>query len=92
MKYLFWIIFFIESVLMLWWVSEEMKLKYIGMNPVVYLGFLILIIAILLKVVLKYDKAALILVGIPAIPLAFMGLFLLAVFIIQLVSGPIRWN
>lgn len=92
MKYLFWIIFFIESVLLLWWVYEEMKLQYLAINPMVYFGFLILVIAAILKLVLKFDKAALILVGIPAIPIAFMGLFLLAVFIIQLVSGPIRWN
>lgn len=77
---------------MIWWVAEEIKLQYIAMNPMVYLGFLILIMAVILKVVLKYDKAALILVGIPAIPLAIMALFLLVIFFIQLVSGPIRWN
>ncbi len=76
---------------MLWWLFDELKLKYISMNPMVTVGFIWLAAALFIQLNGK-SKAALIMVGIPGIPLLIMGVFLLVVMIIQLFSGPIRWN
>ena len=91
LKYFFWITWSIETVLMIWWLFDELKLKYIPMNPVVIIGFIYLPIALFVYLSGK-TKAAMIMVGIPAIPLLIMGLFLLVVMLISIFSGPIRWN
>jgi hypothetical protein len=60
------------------------------MNPAVYAGWLWLVVALLLFLA-DSRKLALIMVGIVGVPLAIMGVFLLAIMIASL-FGPIRWN
>ena len=74
---------------MLW---DEMKLKYLSMPAYIPIGFLWLLISIVVKLVLKSDNLALVMVGIPGVPLAFMAVFFIIVMVIEFVSGPIRWN
>ncbi|MBK9270131.1 MAG: hypothetical protein IPM48_00915 [Saprospiraceae bacterium] len=83
MKYLFWILWSIEFVFMLWWLFDELKLKYLSMNPSVYLGFLWLIIALVTKVLIKADNTALWMVGIPAALLAVLGILVLLYIVLQ---------
>ncbi|HMP28429.1 MAG TPA: hypothetical protein PKD85_02445 [Saprospiraceae bacterium] len=92
LKYLFWILWSAEIIFLLWMLWDEMKLKYLPMPAYIPLGFIWLFIAILVKLVVQSDKAALVMVGIPGVPLMIMGVFLLIIFIVNLVSGPIRWN
>lgn len=92
MKYLFWILWSSELAVMLWWLFDEMKLRYLPMNAMVPFGFLWLGAALFIKLGIKSDKYALIMVGIPGVPLAIMALFLLLIFIINIVAGPIKWN
>ncbi|MBK7233063.1 MAG: hypothetical protein IPH93_12585 [Saprospiraceae bacterium] len=76
MKYLFWILWSIELGFMLWWLFDEMKLKYLSMNPSVYLGFVWLILALVVKFLVKSDTIAMYMVGIPGALLAIMGLLI----------------
>ena len=92
MKHLFWIFFALETSFLLWMLWDEMKLKYLSMPAYIPIGFLWLLISMLVKLAFKSDKVALVMVGIPGVPLAFMAVFYIIVMIIQLVSGPIRWN
>ena len=92
MKNLFWILWSAEMLFLLWMLWDEMKLKHLSLPGYISFGFLWLAVALLIKLFFKSEKAALILVGIPAVPLAFMGVFLLVIFIVQLISGPVRWN
>lgn len=92
MKHLFWILWSAEFICMLVWLIDEMKLKYLPMNNMVSIGFLWLGVALFVKLGLKSDKSALIMVGIPGFPLAIMAIFIIIIYIINLVAGPIRWN
>jgi len=92
LKHIFWILWICESIFLVWMFMDELKLKYLSMPAYIPLGFLWLILAIVVKLVVKFDKAALIMVGITGIPLLLMAIFLIIIFIIELVSGPIRWN
>lgn len=92
MKHLFWILFALESIFLFWMLWDEMKLKYLSMPAYIPLGFLWLLISIVIKLVLKSDNLALVMVGIPGVPLAFMAAFYIIVMVIEFVSGPIRWN
>lgn len=86
----FWVLWAIECAFMLWWTFSELKLIYLSVNPMVYLGWLWLVVALVLFVA-ELRLFASILVGIAALPLAIMGLFLGVVLIASL-FGPIRWN
>ena len=77
---------------MTWWLYDEMKLKYLPMPNMVPICFIWLGAALLVKLGLKSEKYSLIMVGIPGVPLAIVALFLLVVFIINIVAGPIKWN
>ena len=92
MNYLFWILFASEALFLLWMWVDEMKLKYLPMPAYIPLGMLWLLLALMVKLVIKSDNVALVMVRIPGIPLAFMGVFYIIVMIIEFVSGPIRWN
>lgn len=92
MKYLFWILFGSETLFMFWMLWDAMKLKYLSMPPYIPLGFLWLLIAIIFKLVIKSDKIALVMVGIPGVPLLIMAGFLIMVYVVTLFTGPIRWN
>lgn len=92
MKYLFWILFTSEVLFLLWMLWDEMKIKYLSMPTYIPLGIVWLLLAILVKLVFKSDQVALVMVGIPGVPLAFKAVFYIIVMIIELVSGPIRWN
>jgi len=86
----FWTLWGIECAFMLWWTFSELKLTYLSVNPSVYLGWLWLVVALVLFAA-NLRVIATILVGIAALPLAIMGLFLAVVMIASL-FGPIRWN
>lgn len=86
----FWVVWIIQALFMVWWLLDEMKLRYLSVNPFVYAGWFWLIIAAVLYLS-HFKIAAAIMVGITAIPLAIMGLFLLPIIIASL-FGPIRWN
>lgn len=88
---IFWVLWAIEAAFMLWWLLDELKLTYLSVNPFVYVCWLWLFLALGLFA-LNFRVVALILVGIAAIPLAIMGLFLGVVLIASIIGGPIRWN
>lgn len=92
MKHLFWILWSAEFLFLTWMLWDEMKLKYLSLPPYLALGFVWLILSIIVKYIVKSDTAALVMVGIPAVPLGLMAIFLVIVFIISVVAGPIRWN
>ena len=92
LKSIFWILWSIELVFMLWWLNDELKLVYLRMNPVVPFFFLWLAIALALQLLLKNKTIALVLVAIPAVPLAIMALFALVIILAEIFGGPIRWN
>lgn len=92
MKHLFWILFASEVLFLLWMLVDEMKLKYLAMPAYIPLGMIWLLLALFVKLVIKSDKIALVMVGIPGIPLLFMLGFLIIIFLINLIAGPIRWN
>lgn len=92
LKYLFWILWTCELLFMIWWLLGEMKLKYLSMNPMVPVGFVILFTALLLKLAFGMDKVAMWIVAIPGTLLAIMGIFALVILIMSLILGPIRWN
>jgi hypothetical protein len=92
MKHLFWILFALETSFLLWMLWDEMKLKYLSMPAYIPIGFLWLLISMVVKLAFKSDKVALVMVRIPGVPLAFMAVFFIIVMIIELISGPIRWN
>jgi hypothetical protein len=92
LKYTFWILWSAELIFLGWMLMDEMKLKYLSMPMYIPLGFLWVLLALFVKWVLKSDTAALIMVGIPGIPLMLMGVFLLIVWMVSIISGPIRWN
>lgn len=87
----FWVLWSVEAVFMLWWLLDDMRLTYISVNPFVYVGWLWLFVALMLFLA-NLRIPALILVGIAALPLAVMGLFLGVVVIATIFGGPIRWN
>lgn len=87
---MFWVLWVAEGIFMLWWTFSEMRLQYLSMNPNVLLGWLWLVVALVLMVA-KLPIAALVMVGITALPLLLMGLYLLVILIASL-FGPIRWN
>ena len=64
-----------------------MKFKYLSMPTYIPIGFLWLLISIVVKLAFKSDIVALVMVGIPGVPLAFMAVFYIIVMIIELVSG-----
>ena len=82
----------LELLFLLYMWIDEMKLQFLTMPTYIPVGFLWLLIAAILKWVMKYDKAALIMVSIPGVPLVFMGLFLVIVFLVNWLFGPIRWQ
>lgn len=86
----FWVVWTLQALFMVWWLLDEMKLRYLSVNPAVYVGWFWLIIAAVLYLS-HFRVVAAIMVGITAAPLALMGLFLLVIAIASL-SGPIRWN
>ena len=92
MKYLFWILWLSEFIFMIWMLLDELKLKYLPMPPYIPIGFLWLAIAIVVKLVIKSDILALVMVVITGLPLAFMGGMLILMLIIEFINGPIRWN
>jgi hypothetical protein len=87
---LFWFLWIIEVLFMLWWLLDDMKSQYLRINPMVYLGWVWVIAAGLLYLA-QVRWLALLLVGIAALPLAIMALYLLVILIASM-SGPIRWN
>lgn len=76
---------------MCWWLLSDLKLKYRPANPYAYLCLLWVGVSLGLYL-LKHGVAALTMVGIAALPLAVMGIFLGAVMLVSIFKGPIRWN
>jgi hypothetical protein len=91
MNLLFWILFASETLFLFWALCDAATSISLPMPPYVPAGFLWLSLALVVKLAFKSSKIALILVGIPAIPLLIMLLFVIVVFIASL-FGPIRWN
>lgn len=87
----FWVIWGIEFVFMLWWLFDDLKLKYLSPNPMISVLFLYLFAALIVRLAFNGTTVSMIMVGIGAVPLAIMGAFLLVVMIASL-FGPIRWN
>jgi len=87
----FWIIWGIEFIFMLWWLFDDLKLQYLSPNPAIPVLFLYLFGALIVRLAFNSTKVSMIMVGIGAVPLAIMGMFLLVVMIASL-FGPIRWN
>lgn len=77
---------------MVWWLWDELQLDFIAPSPFVYVGFLILGLALFLKKGLQQDNVALILVSIPGFLLGVVALIFCIVLIISTFFGPIRWN
>jgi hypothetical protein len=92
MKHLFWILFALETSFLLWMLWDEIKLKYLPVPAYIPLGILWMLLAVIVKVLFKSDQMALVMVGIPGVPLLFMLGFMIKVFVVNLVGGPIRWN
>jgi hypothetical protein len=92
MKHLFWILWSIELAFMCWWLWDDLKLKYIQLNPFIIVGFIWLAISLLMRLMADNRIISNVLVIIPAIPLGIMGIFLIIVFLVQTFAGPIRWN
>ena len=88
---IFWTLCGIEAIFMTWWLAGELKLKYLRINPTVYLGWSYLIIAAVLHLT-GFKIMALVMTMLAALPLAVMGLFLLVMLIVRIFGGPIRWN
>ncbi len=92
LKYAFWITWSVELIFILWMTWDELKLKHLAMPAYIPLGILWLLVALIIKTIIKSDKSALIMVAIPGVPLLFMIGFILVVYIVDFVAGPIRWN
>lgn len=88
--YLFWILWGIELAVMLVWLITDLRNTNMPMNPTVMWGFAYLMIALLLKIS-GANMAGMVMVGIGALPLALMAVFLLVILIANL-FGPVRWN
>ncbi len=88
----FWILFILELSLLIWWTIDQRIHKYNSGNPYIVWGFIWLVVSLLCKKVFRLQGLALIMVWIPGIPILAYLVFLLAVMIIALFSGPIRWN
>ena len=89
---LFWTLWGIELAVMLWWLFDDMRQTYIPVNPMVYVGFIWLFAALFTRQVLGWRVLAFILVGIPALPLSLMAVFMLVILLVSIFDGPIRWN
>jgi hypothetical protein len=89
---LFWTCWGIEFVFMLWWLFDDMKLTYIKLNPFIYIGFMWLMVALVIRLALGMKGISLTMVSITAVPLAIMGAFLLVVMLASLSGKPMRWN
>jgi uncharacterized membrane protein len=89
---LFRALWLIELILMCWWLWDELQLTYLPVNPVVWYGFLYLLICFILWASGKGQTVAFIMVAIPGIVLALMLFFLMLILVIEWVDGPIRWN
>lgn len=87
---LFWTIWGIEAAFMYWWLMRYLRISFQWVNPNIYRGWLLLLIAMALYLS-GIKIVALIIVGIGALPLLFMGLYLLLILVSSL-FGPIRWN
>ena len=81
-----------EFIFMTWMLLDELKLKYLSMPLYIPVGFIWLVLALIVKLVIKKDILALVMVVIPGIPLAIMAAFIIVVYIIQFSGGTIRWN
>jgi hypothetical protein len=92
MNLLFYIFWISELMFLVYMWIDEMKLKYLSMPMYIPLGFFWILVAALVKWGLKHDKAALVMVTIPGIPLLIMGVFLVVIFIVNVLFGPIRWQ
>jgi hypothetical protein len=88
--WVFWSLWGAEAVFMSWWLLDDLKLRFIPMNPAITGGWLWLAAAFTLYL-LNFKYLALILVGIAAVPLIFMGIYV-AIILIASLFGPIRWN
>jgi hypothetical protein len=91
-SYIFWILWSIDLLFLSWMTWDELKLKYLSMPIYIPLGFIWLLLCLILKTVIKLDKVSLIMVTIPSIPLLIMIGFMVIIFVVNLVAGPIRWN
>ncbi|MBK9016995.1 MAG: hypothetical protein IPM82_24675 [Saprospiraceae bacterium] len=88
---IFWIPWGIEAIFMCWWLFSDRKLRYRPVNLFAYLSLLWVVVSLGLFM-FEYRMAALMMVGIAALPLAIMGLYLAVVFLVTAFKGPIRWN
>lgn len=85
---IFWILWGIEAAVMLWWLLTDMQQTYLPVNPMVFVGWAYLALALLLFL-LNFRVIALILVGIGMVPLAIMALFML-IFVLFAKPGSFR--
>lgn len=87
---LFWWLWAIEAAFMTWWLFDDLRLTQTPLNPAITLGWLWLIVALVFALA-KAPSIASGMVILTALPLVFMGLYLLLILVSSL-FGPIRWN
>jgi hypothetical protein len=88
---IFWVLWGAEAVFMLWWLLDDMKYQFLSVNPNIFIFWLYLLVALALYL-LQFRIIALLMVGLGALPLLLMGLYIGLILIVSIFSGPIRWN
>lgn len=88
----FWTLWSIEMLVLLLWLWDDLQLEFLSVNPIIYLGFIYLLLAFVIKKIAGMEKWALVMISVPGLLLGIMALFLLIVLAIDTFAGPIRWN
>ena len=87
MNILFWICWTAELGVVLWWIFTELQLEYLEPNMYSFLALGYLLLILLIRFQSGGKKIAMIMTGLPAIPLAGM----LFIIVIHSLSGG-KWN
>ena len=87
MNYIFWICWSAEFAACIFWIGSELKLQYIRPDPFSFLCTLYLLLVLALRIGMDAKKVSVMMVGLPAIPLLAMLLFI----IIHTISDG-KWN
>ena len=76
MNYIFWICWTAEFLAACWWIYTELKLVYIRTNPLAFLSIFYLAFAVILRTGFGIIGFTNMMILIPAIPLAGLGLII----------------
>ena len=87
MQVLFWICWTAEFVFACWWVFSEMGYKHLDPNPAAFVGMCYVLAVLGMRYVAGAIKISNVMVLIPAVPLAGMGLIVLISIIFK-----VKWN